>query len=221
VHNGSTSSWIWLALFWGSCLPNAHRPIPSYGKAESIEVLREFRQHWLTPSRTAPPTVDEVALVSTIGETQVAAKFMLAEAAPWNQWESSCCRLFNERQAWWFEVRISSPHRLTWLPEGTSLVVNDELPISATPSAEVHLEPLLRFALLQESFGLSGDLVGRTRAAGAFRAAHLQRENVDSEGGWLGFSKPDGGLHVTRMELKVTFSDENTGQIMHFQFTFN
>ncbi len=183
-------------------------PIPAEAERRAIATdLADFEAWWLAPSRIAPPTIDFVPVEQSVGGNVVTVTPIRAEEEDWNRWPGPTHRLFNNRAGLLFDVRIDG--EAAWIPVSSRLNVNElptGLPAVATP--DDLLLPLLRAALLQEQWALDGSLVERTRAAGPYRAAYLQRNALDPDGhGIVGFQLPDPELHVTSANLTLVFRD--------------
>lgn len=162
-----------VALLAGCVRRGAFAPAPA-DRAEAAAELEQFEAYWLAPARLAPPTIPFEPQQTAIDGLSVTVRPLLPEDANWNQWRGGELRLFNNRAALMFDVEVAGEGRFRWLPEATRLVINGgraTLPAAASP--DELLVPLMRGALLQESAALDGDLVERTRAAGAFRSAYL------------------------------------------------
>ena len=158
----------------GSCAPRSRGVDPVAERIVVTEELSRFRRYWLEPARVAPPTVDFEWREATSGDVTTRIRPLRPEDAEWNQWPGDGYRLFNNRAALLFEVEIDGDPPLRWVPERSTLELNDAgTPLLAAATPDDLLVPLLRAALVQEQFGTDGDLVDRTRAAGPFRAAYL------------------------------------------------
>lgn len=142
--------------------------------AEVTEWRDAFVQAWLDHAELPPPTIDYVVHEQDLDDIRVFATPLLVEQEPWNQWPGDSARLMNQRAAIAFSLRVESPPPITWLPERTSLELNRPgEPLFASPTADDAIAPLIEVALLEERFGLEGDLTLRARGAGPFRASYL------------------------------------------------
>ncbi len=208
-------------LLLASCLRTPSRPVPHHGRDDALQEIRGFRRDWLEDAHLAPPTVEFEPVVIEDGPYVASAEPLLAEDATWNHWGDGSCRLFNDRAAWWFSVRVDGAP-FTWDPSATELRVNG-VPTSPPATApDDFLVPLFRAALLQENFGLAGDLVDRTRAAGPFRSAYFVRSVVfDQAEGIIGFPKEDAELQATHLELWVSIRSQADDSRHTFHWAFN
>lgn len=145
-------------------------------RAEQEQVRRDielYTQILLQPAQIAPPSIDFGLREAVSGPVVGRARPVLAEQEAWNSWNDGL-RLFNHRMGHLFEVRIEAPGPLVWSAGETTLELNDDsVALRAAPVADLLFEDLLFWADQQELFVLDGDLVARTRAAGAFRSAYL------------------------------------------------
>jgi hypothetical protein len=140
-------------------------------------------------------------------------RLLRPEEASWNRWVDGQLRLFNNRAALLFEITLQGPGPLAWDPESARLEVNDERTVLlAAGSAEILLAELLFYAYLERQWGFDGDLVNRTRAAGAFRMAYAPTvEPGDTLSGVIAFPLAElpSAPHVValRLTLAVTADD--------------
>jgi hypothetical protein len=175
------------------------------------EELSAFERTWLEPAKIPPPTVTLEPRTLEEGAVTVTVNPLRPEDAAWNAWPGPTVRLFNNRAALMFEVTVDGGGRVAWLPDRTGLELNEvgnPLPPAHTP--DELLVPVLRAALLQEGYGLEGDAVERTRAAGPFRTAYLPLGPVDSPmTGVIGFPllEPDRHVVAFRLTLAVLAPD--------------
>ncbi len=137
--------------------------------------LERFIQFRLEPARLPPPSIHQPEAVATDGTLRGVARLLLAEEAPWNRWPGPTLRLFNNRAAHLFEVRVEAGGLpIRWIPERSYLELNvSGNAFRAAPTAEVLIEELLFWAFQQERALLDGDLVDRARAAGELRRVYL------------------------------------------------
>ena len=134
---------------------------------------------------------------------------MRPEDAEWNRWNDGTLRLFNNRAALLFEIRIDGPAPLTWSPTRARLELNDRrTTLVAAPSGEILLGELLFHAYLEEQWAIEGDLVDRTRGAGPFRSAYLPASaQKGALAGLVAFpfgDNPDVHIVAMRLSLDVT-----------------
>lgn len=167
--------------------------------------LDAFERTWLDPARIPPPTVSMDAREATDGAVRVTVTPLRPEDAAWNTWPGPTLRLFNNRAALLFEVSVEASGPVRWIPERTGLELNVEGdPIAPAQTADELLVPVLRAALLQESYGLSGDHVERTRGAGPFRSGYLALGHAEPPlVGLIGFPLHDPEQHVVAMRLTL------------------
>lgn len=189
-------------------------------RAIAEQDLEQFVDYWLRPARVAPPSIDPAPRTQTVGDLEVTVTPFQVEQAAWNQWRGEGARLVNNRVAHWFSVRATSDGDLLWVPEDTKLLVND--PEHATrplPTPDDVILPLLRAALEQQRWGLPGDLVQRTRAAGPFRTAYLSSAGLGGDiSGAVAFPRDDATPHVVAYRLTLAFEREGRRQIVQFAF---
>lgn len=194
---------------------HARAPAPADPLLPVPERIEAWRRAALEPARTPPPSVAPGPRVVEDGAVRATFTLVRPEDAEWNRW-SDGPRLFNDAAALLFQVRIEGPGPLAWAPEGTTVELNDpSTRLPAAGSAEQLLGDLLVNALLEERSGSGGDLVERTRGAGAFRAAFLPPVAPgDVLEGLLAFPLRDGDrslgdLHVValRVVLAVDAAD--------------
>ena len=161
------------ALFAGGCRHTvAATPEPDL--AGVGQRLEEFRRRSLDPAKIPPPSVTDQALEVSVGTVHGTARWVRAEDAEWNQWPGDGPRLFNNRAALVVAIRVVGTGPIRWVPAATRLEVNDSrTSLLAAASGEPLIGELLVNAFLEERYGFAGDLVERTRAAGAFRSAYL------------------------------------------------
>ena len=197
-----------VALLAASALSCAHRSLsaPTPDREEVAQELSDFEHEWLEPARVAPPTVDFEPHRVSDGPYSATLRLVLPEDARWNQWTAGSVRLFNNRAAYLFDVQVEGPGALQWLPDRTTLTLNtDERSVRAVALPDELLEPLMSAALWQERFGLPGDLVARTRAAGPFRSEYLSRgDGAGRLHGTLAFLLPDPDRQVVDLTVVVT-----------------
>ena len=153
-----------------------------------MERRSAYQDYALAPAGIAPPGIAfEPRRAEAEGVWGIATPIR-PEDAPWNQWPDGGARLFNNRMAHLFEVTLHGEGVIGWVPEETSLELNDpSVRLVASGSPEGLLVELLYFARIQEDWILDGDLVARTRAAGPFRAAYLPARGQGALTGLIGF----------------------------------
>ena len=168
-----------------------------------VSDLDRFVHAWLAPARIAPPTIDFVSMQAEAGGISGSVTPLRPETAAWNQWTNGELRLFNNRAGLLFEVKLQSDQAVRWIPERTHLVLDDETRVPSTARADELLIPLMRMALTEERWVIPGDLVARTRAAGAFRAAYLPMSGSKEVAGIVAFVLPRPDQQVTRVSLHL------------------
>ena len=200
---------LFASLILMSCKARPAR-ITDAGERKAIaEDLEWFRATWLAPARIAPPTVPRDEVATQTGELAGTARLLLPEEASWNRWSTPGGRLFNNRIAHLFEVDVTAPGPVRWIPEETRLEVNRADTVHrAARSSEELLLPLMRAAIDEERAVLDGDLVARTRAAGGFRSAYLQLAGEGGLAGIIAFPNETNTEHVTAMRLTISFEHE-------------
>jgi hypothetical protein len=185
--------------------PRPGPPRSSVDRGEVVSALATFRDAALAPARIPPPSVS-AAPAARDGGVVGEAHHIRAEEADWNRWSDGDARLFNNRAALVFRVRIEATGPLSWIPDGAVLELNDDrTALAAAPSAEVLLTDLLFHAYVEEQWAVEGDLVARTRAAGPFRAAYLPAVAEDGVlEGIVAFPLAEArALHVVAMRLTI------------------
>jgi len=193
------------ALMLVSCHPRAWNVQHPAEQQAAREELDRFERLWLGPAHIAPPNVAFEGQEQADEQVTVSVRPLRPEDADWNTWPGPAVRLFNNRAALLFEVEAVGRGSLKWMPEGTFLELNTEgNPLDPARTPDEVLLPLLRAALVQEEWGLDGDLVERTRAAGPFRAAYLPTEATRSPlRGVVAFPLPEPELHVVALRLTL------------------
>jgi hypothetical protein len=172
--------WFLVALTVIACQTRATRVVVGEERAETEDVLEQFVAWRLAPAQVAPPTLTRRTALATTPDVSGTVELLLAEDEPWNQWPGRTARLFNNRAAHLFQVELVADGPITWLPERTQLELNEPGNVlRPAASQEELLEELLFWAYHQERQVLEGDLVERTRAAGALRDAYLPRSAND------------------------------------------
>jgi hypothetical protein len=197
-------------------------PPPSAAERQQVaERLEAFEEHMLAPAGTTPPSVDREPRVIEDGDVRATVRLVLPEEAEWNRWRDGGARLFNNRVALLFDVKLEGPGPLAWRPERTTLELNDaSIRLTAAPDAEVLLGGLLVHALLAAESGVETELVDRTRAAGPFRDVYLERGADEGPlEGVIGFqlwdgTEPRGDLHVARMRLRLAVDSAGEERIL-------
>ena len=96
------------------------------------------------------------------------------------------------------------------MPHETTLELNEPgHTLAPSTTAEELLLPLLQAAAAQERWGLDGDLVQRTRGAGAFRSAYLPTAPQDEAlVGLIAFPTDHPELHVVVLRVAVAVRDD-------------
>jgi hypothetical protein len=177
------------------------------------ERLAAFRQQTLAPAHVPPPSLSQTSQQVSDGSVQGQARLLRPEEAAWNRWVDGEMRLFNNRAALLFEITLQGPGPLGWDPESARLEINDESTVLlAAGSAEVLLAELLFHAYLEQQWGFDGDLVNRTRAAGAFRMAYAPTLAPDDTlSGVIAFPLLDlpAMPHVVALRLTLTITAED------------
>lgn len=174
--------------------------------------LADFVAHALSPARVAPPTIDFEPRVAHVADAVLIATPLRPEDAAWNAWPGPTSRLFNNRAALLFEVRLEPSHPIAVSPAAARVFLGpaDEAGLPAAPSPDVLLLPLLRAALVEARWGLRGDLVERTRSAGAFREVWLPSGPLTSPTtGVIAFPLPDPERHMTSVRLELELVDRS------------
>ncbi len=196
-------------------------PASPAARQEVADRLDAFERHLLEPARIPPPSVDRAERTVAEGGVSATVRLVLPEEAQWNRWRDGSARLFNNRVALLFDVRVDGPGPLTWHPERTTLELNDEhIRLFAAPDAEVLLGGLLVHALLAAEWGIETDLVDRTRAAGPFRDAYLEpRVEQGPLEGVAGFQLWDGkellgDMHVAAMRLRLVVESAGEERVL-------
>jgi hypothetical protein len=191
------------------CARRPARPTPSE-QQEMADRIAAFSEHLLEPARVAPPSVERGPKRASAGPVTATVELVLPEEESWNRWRDGSARLFNNRVALLFDVRIDGPGPITWDARQSTLALNDEHTVlTAAEDAEILLAGLLVHALLSEEWGVECDLVDRTRAAGPFRAAYLSPSATEAPlEGLLGFQlwngeEALGDLHVAAMRIRL------------------
>lgn len=188
-------------------------------QADVAEQLSAFERHWLGPARVAPPTVADGARKAYDQGVIGSASTLRPEAATWNQWKTSSYRLFNNRVALMFDLKLHGSGSLRWLPSDSVLVVNGQETFPAAVAPDDLLLPLLKAALQQEANVIDGDLTERTRAAGPFRSAYLPTTPaVDTLEGVIAFPLDDPDMHVVYMQLQVGVNTDEGPATLRFDF---
>ncbi|HHO50731.1 MAG TPA: hypothetical protein ENK18_07600 [Deltaproteobacteria bacterium] len=173
--------------------------------------LEAYRRESLEPARVAPMSIAHDTQRIEVGAVIARARSVRPEDAAWNRWASGGVRLFNNRAAHLFEIRVVGRGPLSWVPEHTQLELNDETVIvPAAETTEAMLTDLLYMAFLEQRWSLEGDLVERARSAGPFRSAYLPLyQDEGALEGVIAFPLlgPDGSsladLHVVAARLTV------------------
>jgi len=193
-------------LLWAGCA----RPAPSgaSGRSDVRSQVAVYRERALQPAGVAPPSVDPAPQEVRTGSLFGRAQPVRAEQAPWNAWLDPGPRLFNDRSALLFEVRITSEAPVAWRPSDTRLELNDEdTVLRAASSSEALLHELLYWAYLEQRSGGDGDLIDRSRLAGPFRLAYVPHHSDDGVlSGLIAFpftAAAPADTHVVAMRLTV------------------
>ena len=194
-------------------------PVSAVRQAAVSRELHRFSQWWLAPARLPPPSLSRTAAV-VVGDLSATAEVVVPEDADWNQWPDGV-RLFNNRAAVVFRVvlRHQGGDALSWRPDQTFVEVNRPgNPLPAASTAEDMLRPLISAALQQERWVLEGDLVARTRGAGAFRAAYLPAQPATPLDGLVAFAVPPEWEPVPVGALRLRFAVEGLDEPLVFVF---
>lgn len=197
-------------LFFAAGCTRVPPPPSPAARQEVADRLEAFERHLLAPARIPPPSVERTTETVKDGAVAATVRLVLPEEAAWNRWRDGSARLFNNRVALLFEVKVDGPGPLAWDAHATTLELNDEQTrLTAAPDAEVLLGGLLVHALLAAEWGIETELVDRTRAAGPFRVAYLEpRVERGPLEGVVGFQLWDGtellgDMHVAAMRLRL------------------
>jgi len=162
--------------------------VPYEGQQEAMNKKRAYEAYALRPAGIAPPGIDTTPRRADGDGIWGMAAPIRAEEESWNQWPDGSARLFNNRMAHLFEVSLQGDGLIGWVPEDTSLELNDpSIRLISSGSPEGLLVDLLYFAKTQEDWILDGDLVARTRAAGAFRSSYMPARGSGRIDGIIGF----------------------------------
>ena len=154
--------------------PRRSAAVPEVPIEEVVSRLDAWRGAALAPARVAPPAISFAEQPLAAGRVSAVARPLRPEDAEWNRWPEGGPRLFNNRAALLFDLRIEGPGPATWLPEATFLELNDaETVVPAAETTEALLGELIYWAFMEERWLSGGDLVDRARGAGPFRAAYL------------------------------------------------
>lgn len=152
--------------------------------AEQAEVegdLRAFVRYALEPARIAPPTVTWEPREIEVDGVRARITPLRPEEAGWNRWSRGEARLFNNRMAYLFLVRVEGPGPLAWSPRESTLELNGPMNrLVAAGAPDELLSEITFWAVLQERLLLEGDLADRIRGAGPFRASYLPLHSSDS-----------------------------------------
>lgn len=188
-----------------ACGPRGGPPTVAAERAEVQRTLEAFTEYWLEPAGVAPPVIDFEAQTTHLDGLTLEVRPVRAEDGAWNQWRDTSLRLFNNRAAYLFEVRVTGEGTLQWMPERSGLELNEPgAPLRAAESPEELLQPLLAAALDQERYVIDGDLVERTRAAGPFRALYMPVSPRNDElAGLIAFPLDEGDRHVVGLKVTV------------------
>jgi hypothetical protein len=207
------------ALVLSSCARHHAAVVAPEDRDAIAAELARFQDWWLAPARIAPPTIPWETRTATSGSWTATATPFLAEDAAWNAWPEGA-RLFNNRVGYLFAVTIDGPGPLRWVPDGTTLRLNAAgAPLVALPSPEALLTPLVGAALQQEHWLVDGDLVERTRQAGAFRAAYLSAAPAhDHVEGVIVFPAVDADSQVISMALDLAIDNRGSRRVFHWDY---
>ncbi len=203
----------------------SRRPVspPEVALDEVAARIEAYRIAALRPARVAPPAIAFEPHELEAGRVRAITEPLRPEDADWNRWPEGGPRLFNNRAALLFRVRIEAPGPTVWLPEQTFLELNDpETVVPAAETTEALLGDLLYWAFMEERWLAGGDLVDRARGAGPFRAAYLPLHAEDGVlEGVVAFPLVVGpeaslaDLHVVAVRLTVgILSDDGEQQLV-------
>jgi hypothetical protein len=167
--------------------------------------LEAFTVATLDPARVAPPAVPAGPHEARDGELRAVVTLIRPEDQEWNSWYGRGARLFNNGVALLLDVHIRGDGPIAWNPRRTRLAVNTEDHLlDPARSPDELLVLLMQAAMLQERHVLDGDLVARTRAAGAFRSAYLPAANGLGElSGVLAFPLDDAEAQIVALRLTL------------------
>jgi len=216
-----------LTIFAVSC-PRQRLPTLSFAEQSAAREQKDaYETYALHKSGIAPPGIafeSRRAEGAGIWGTAIPVR---PEDADWNQWPDGNARLFNNRMAHLFDVQLHGEAMLGWVPEGTALELNDEsVRLVSAASPEDLLVDLLFFAKSQEDWILDGDLVARTRAAGAFRAEYIPAQGDRELSGLIGFpmTTHDDGLEIAERHVvaeRLTISVVTVAGIQELVWVFD
>ena len=82
------------------------RPTPSQ-QEEMADRIAAFSEHLLEPARVAPPSVEPGPMSGSDGLVTATVELVLPEDQSWNRWRDGSARLFNNRVALLFDVRVA------------------------------------------------------------------------------------------------------------------
>jgi len=199
------------AFILTSC-PRPRVPLVAYeAQQEALQHKEAYERYALHPSGLVPPGILMTPLRAEATRVWGEATPLRPEDQTWNLWPDGGARLFNNRMAHVFRVTLQGEGVIGWIPEETTLELNDpSIRLVASGSPDGLLLDLLYFAKAQEDWILDGDLVARTRAAGPFRAAYLPARGDGVLEGIIGFPMSDNGdplgvaeTHVVAERLTV------------------
>jgi len=206
------------ACVLAGCQPRIGPP-PTALDPRAAEAMERFVAFSLDPARLPPPSLDPEVELEVDG-VSARARLVRAEEASWNSWPGPRMRLFNHRWAWVVALRLEGEGAIGWVPEGTTLELNDpDTVLSPATHPDEVLSDLLFWALQQERADLGDELAARLRAAGPFRAAYLPSTGEDVLEGLLAFPAGDAAeLHVVAARLTVGVEVEGEPSELVFVF---
>lgn len=209
-----------IVLTISGCASRVPAPPPPLA-AEAEDAMDRFVAFALEPARLPPPSIADDPVRAASGPVVGEAHLVRAEEADWNSWPGEELRLFNHRWAWVIEVSIEGPGVLEWLPDDTTLELNEpDLRLAAAPHADDVLGDLLFWALQSERADRGESLTTRLRAAGPFRGAYLPLRGDGALAGVVAFPAAEtSDLHVVAARLTVPV--RAAGRVHELVFTLD
>lgn len=189
-------------------------------RARFAELRDQLRSERLERNRTPGPSTSMAPQSQERDGVRATVRPVSAEDATWNAWPDGTARLFNDGAGYLWEVVFESQRPVRWIPDQTVLAVNDTDQLFApAEEPDAVLQHLVQGAMLEDAFGLDGDLGLRIRAADAFRRAYLSDRPVAGEQeGVVLFPAPAFRLHAVALQL--TLALDVGGRDEQFVFLF-
>src|SRR5688500_5049577 len=132
--------WTLLSALSGAGCPRPVAPAPIPDEQAVRERIAEFRTRALDPACIPPPSIAAEERSAEAGTVRATARPVRPEDVYWNQWPGGGARLFNNRSALLFSMRIEGTGPIRWVPAATRLEVNDAgTTIQASSSGELLL----------------------------------------------------------------------------------